>query len=94
MLSLALSFGLMAATSPEIGGLFLEGEGHQIAQEYGLFMWAGVTLYATVAWRVWKRRNESLASDVGDPAGQPPFQRGHAAVHGMHSMPSLSTTSS
>ncbi len=59
VLAWALSFGLMAATSSEIGGLFFEGQGHEIAQAYGCFMWAGVVLYATVAWRVWKRRNES-----------------------------------
>jgi alpha-1,2-mannosyltransferase len=94
LMSLVLSFGLMAATSPEIGGLFLEGQGHQIAQEYGLFLWAGVALYAAVAWRVWKRRNESAGHDAGDPAGEPPYRREHAAVRGMHSMPKLSTTPS
>ena len=59
VLSWALSFSLMASTSPEIGGLFIEGQGHEIAQGYGLFMWAGVVLYATVAWRVWVRRKEA-----------------------------------
>jgi hypothetical protein len=81
LLALALGFGLMAATSPEIGGLFLEGQGHQVAQEYGMFMWAGVVLYAAVAWRVWRRRNESS-----------PFPGGHAAVAGMHASPSPSAT--
>ncbi len=77
VLAWALSFSLMAATSPEIGGLFFEGQGHEIAQAYGFFMWAGVVLYATVAWRVWERRNEPLAAP--DAAGKPPagpFQRG------------------
>jgi hypothetical protein len=93
-LALGLAFVLMAATSPELGGLFLEGQGHEVAQEYGLFMWSGVVLYAVVAWRVWRRRKESPASDAGDPAGPAPFRRGRAAVHGMHAMPSLSTTPS
>ncbi len=51
--SWALSFVLMAATSTEVGGLFAEGQGHEIAQGYGSFLWAGVVLYAMVAWRVW-----------------------------------------
>ncbi len=55
----ALSFSLMASTSSEIGGIFLDGQGHEIAQGYGLFMWAGVVLYATVGWRVWMRRSET-----------------------------------
>ena len=67
VLAWALSFSLMAATSPEIGGLFFEGQGHEIAQAYGFFMWAGVVLYATVAWRVWQRRKESAPAP--DAAG-------------------------
>jgi alpha-1,2-mannosyltransferase len=63
--SWAVSFVLMAATSTEIGGIFLEGQGHEIAQGYGMFLWAGVVLYAMVAWRVWARRSEA------PPAGMP-----------------------
>jgi hypothetical protein len=63
----ALSFGLMASTSSEIGGWFYEGQGHEIAQGYGLFMWAGVVLYATVAWRVWVRRAESPSGPPVEP---------------------------
>lgn len=92
LLSLALSFGMMASTSPEIGGLFAEGEGHQIAQEYGLFLWAGFVLYAAVAWRVWCRRGESAGAGGDDPARESPFPRGQAAVAGMHAVPSRSTT--
>ena len=55
----AMSFSLMASTSSEIGGIFVDGQGHEIAQGYGLFMWAGVVLYATVGWRVWMRRGET-----------------------------------
>jgi hypothetical protein len=57
--SWVLSFVLMAATSTDLGGWFAEGQGHEIAQGYGSFLWAGVVLYATVAWRVWARRLES-----------------------------------
>ena len=63
--SWAVSFVLMAATSTEVGGIFAEGQGHEIAQGYGAFLWAGVVLYAMVAWRVWARRSETL------PAGLP-----------------------
>ena len=39
----------------------------------GLFLWAGVVLYATVAWRVWKRRSESPPGPlVGDAVGENP----------------------
>ena len=62
--SWAVSFVLMAATSTEVGGLFAEGQGHEIAQGYGSFLWAGVVLYAMVAWRVWVRRSEPPASGV------------------------------
>jgi hypothetical protein len=94
LLSLALSFGMMAATSPEIGGLFTEGEGDQIAQEYGLFLWAGLVIHAAVAWRVWSRRDESSGPDAGEPAARSPFRRGHGAVAGMHAAPSLSRSPS
>ena len=48
----------MAAASADLGGLFAEGQGHEIAQGYGSFLWAGSCLYAMVAWRVWSRRAE------------------------------------
>jgi hypothetical protein len=73
VLAWALSFGLMASTSTDIGGWFHEGQGHEIAQGYGLFLWAGVVLYATVAWRVWARRGESPPGpDAGGPGGDRP----------------------
>ncbi len=53
-----LTFSLMAAASADLGGLFADGEGHEIAQGYGAFLWAGVLLYAMVAWRVLARRAE------------------------------------
>ena len=50
--SLLLSFLFMATTSTEFGGLFADGRGHEIAQGYGMFLWAAVLLYAAVAWRL------------------------------------------
>jgi hypothetical protein len=58
--SMLLSALLMAATSSEVGGQFFHGQGHKIAQGYGLFFWAGVVLYAATAWRVraeWDRKD-------------------------------------
>jgi alpha-1,2-mannosyltransferase len=74
--SWALSFVLMAAASPDLGGLFAEGQGHEIAQGYGSFLWAGVVLYAMVAWRVWARRREvPPPADSLDPGS--PIPRSH-----------------
>jgi hypothetical protein len=50
--ALVASFVLMASTSSEFGGLFAEGKGHDIAQYYGMFMWAAAVLYVAVAWRL------------------------------------------
>ena len=49
---LGVSFLFMATTSTEFGGQFAEGRGHEIAQGYGMFLWAAVVLYAAVAWRL------------------------------------------
>ena len=87
VLAWALAFGLMASTSPEIGGLFGEGQGHEIAQSYGLFMWAGVVLYATVAWCVWRRRKELESADTGDAPATGAFQSAHVAIGGYHRSP-------
>jgi hypothetical protein len=61
--SWALSFSLMAATSTDVGGLFAEGQGHEIAQGYGAFLWAGVVLYAMIAWRLLARRGDAAPPD-------------------------------
>jgi hypothetical protein len=84
VLSWALAFSLMASTSPEIGGLFVDGQGHEIAQGYGLFMWAGVVLYATVAWRVWSGRKQAPAWGGDDPRPRPSHAHGLAAAAGPH----------
>jgi hypothetical protein len=47
---------MQAATSSELGGLLAHGQGHKIAQGYGLFLWSGVVLYAATAWRVYAQR--------------------------------------
>ncbi len=49
---LVLSALLMAATSSELGGLVRHGQGHKLAQGYGLFFWSGLVLYILTAWRV------------------------------------------
>lgn len=48
---------LMATTSTELGGVFGRGQGHKVAQGYGMFLWAAVLLYVATAWRVCAERN-------------------------------------
>lgn len=61
--ALVASFLLMASTSSEFGGLFAHGKGHEIAQGYGMFMWAAVVLFVAVAWRL---RASATAVGAGD----------------------------
>ncbi len=61
------------------GGWFAEGQGHEIAQGYGLFLWAGVVLYATVAWRVWARRSET-ATPPASPGFSSPIPPSHLSA--------------
>jgi hypothetical protein len=58
---------LIASTSSELGGLFMNGRGHDLAQGYGLYFAAGVVLYVLTAWRVWVegRRTTTADADVG-----------------------------
>jgi alpha-1,2-mannosyltransferase len=49
---LGASAFLIATTSSEVGGLFAHGQGHKVAQAYGMFLWSGVVLYIATAWRV------------------------------------------
>jgi hypothetical protein len=84
--TMALSALLMATTSSEFGGLFADGQGHKIAQAYGMFLWAGVVLYGATAWRVWVERDDGSVdkSDYGDPAGRPhrpAIARGDRVAH-------------
>jgi hypothetical protein len=71
---LVASFVLMATTSTELGGLFAEGKGHEIAQGYGMFLWAAVVLYAAVAWRLRARNAGALARLSPDPVGPGPHR--------------------
>ncbi len=70
------SFLLMATTSTELGGLFADGRGHEIAQGYGMFLWAAVLLYTAVAWRLHARgdgratRVHSTALESGPHVGR------------------------
>ena len=64
--ALTLAALLMASTSTEIGGLFGR-QGHKLAQAYGMFLWAGVVLYAATAWRV---RVEGGANPASMPTGR------------------------
>jgi alpha-1,2-mannosyltransferase len=81
--SWAVTFSLMAAASADLGGLFAEGEGHEIAQAYGSFLWAGVVLFAMVAWRVWARRAEPSPSTSPETPG--------ASIHRTHLRPAAAS---
>jgi hypothetical protein len=63
--ALGLSCLFMATTSTELGGLFAGGKGHEYAQGYGMFLWAGVLLYAAVAWRLLDSRGRPLGLGFG-----------------------------
>jgi hypothetical protein len=67
------SVGLMATTSNDLGGM-VRNEGHKLAQGYGMFLWAGVSLYLATAWRVWAERDQAdhgAGADAGGPATLP-----------------------
>jgi len=74
--ALGSSFLLMASTSSEFGGLFAGGRGHEIAQGYGMFMWAAVVLFAAVAWRL---RASVAATSRTEGAAAPPVPAAVAA---------------
>ncbi|WP_250847241.1 glycosyltransferase family 87 protein [Aquisphaera insulae] len=79
-LVLALSCLLMATTSSEVGGFFAKGRGHEIAQGYGMFLWAAVALYAGVAWRIRAASGgvPAAADGMGDDRQSPPAP--HVAI--------------
>jgi hypothetical protein len=62
---------MMATTSSELGGLFAHGQGHKLAQGYGLFLWAAVLLYAVTALRVFAERDLPAAPRVGSGPSSP-----------------------
>ena len=49
--------------SDSISKLIAKGEGHKVAQFYGMFFWAGVVLFAATAWRVRVEREEGAIKD-------------------------------
>ena len=81
---LALSAILIATTSSEVGGLFARGQGHKIAQAYGMFLWSGVVLYVATAWRV-KVEGSIPPAEIGLAASppQPMLQGPHSRLASM-----------
>jgi alpha-1,2-mannosyltransferase len=76
----AVSFSLMALASPDLYfWSSADGQEHEIAQGYGAFLWAGVLLYATVAWRVWARRSDTPSAHASSGFG-PPIPRSHLSA--------------
>lgn len=88
--AVVLSALFMATTSSELGGLFAAKQGHKIAQGYGMFLWAGVALYAATAWCVWAERDRPGRSSPANAAPattagalpRPHFSRSRDAVTG------------
>ena len=65
--ALAVSGLLMASTSSEIGGVFADGRGHEVALYYGMFFWSGLVLYVATAWRVVAEgRPDEAPGEFGD----------------------------
>ena len=64
-LAMWLSVFLMGTTSTEVGGIFKGGQGHKYAQAYGMFLVAGLVLYAATAWQVRAARREDDADRSG-----------------------------
>jgi hypothetical protein len=69
--ALIASAALMITTSSEVGGFFAGGEGHIIAQFYGMFFWSAVVLYVATAWRVVAEGPPVTENDATHPAGPP-----------------------
>ena len=71
----------------ELGGLFADGQGHEIAQGYGMFLWAAVVLYVAVAWRLWARRGLDGRADADRSPGRlrmPPTGKAEAGTIRRH----------
>ena len=82
--ALILSAFLMATTSSEVGGFFARGQGHKIAQAYGMFFWSGVVLYIATAWRVKVEGNIAPAEIGLGSSPPPPVLKGpHSSLAGM-----------
>lgn len=70
--AMGASFLLMATTSTEFGGMFADGRGHEIAQGYGMFLWAAVVLYVAVAWRLRARHLGESSLELAGGGGHGP----------------------
>lgn len=59
--SLVIAAAFMGTTSTEIGGwlTIAGGEGHAVAQWFGMFLWGAVALYIATAWRVVAERGQA-----------------------------------
>jgi hypothetical protein len=64
-LAMWLSVFLMGTTSTELGGVFAHGQGHKYAQAYGMFLAAGLAVYAATAWQVSTARREDAGATPG-----------------------------
>jgi hypothetical protein len=70
-IGLGLAGTLMLTTSSEVGGFFVEGEGHKLALYYGMFFWAALVLFLATAWRVVAERGADPFA-VPSPVNTPP----------------------
>ncbi len=79
--SLVVSALFMATTSSEIGKLFAHGQGHELAQAYGMFLWSGVVLFIATAWRV-KLEGKIPPAEIGlgTQLSQPTLQGPHSRL--------------
>ena len=68
--TLVVSAFLIATTSSEVGGFFARGQGHKIAQAYGMFLWSGMVLYVATAWRV-KVEGNIAPAEIGLETNNP-----------------------
>jgi hypothetical protein len=84
--ALGLSFLFMATTSTEFGGLFAGGRGHEIAQGYGMFLWAAVLLYIAVAWLLSARSREP-ATNLMSMVSERSLYSGHRRDRSRHFIP-------
>lgn len=78
---LVLSAFLIATTSSEVGGFFSRGQGHKLAQAYGMFLWSGVVLYIATAWRVVvEGRVDPASIGLGKAPSTPALQGPHSRL--------------
>lgn len=79
--TLVASALMVVATSTEVGGLFAGGQGHEFAQAYGLFCWAGVLLYVATAWCVVRENRANPFTEAPLPQASGASTSGVPAPH-------------